>query len=127
MSDLPDRPGGEGARVPLTDYGRRFEAAASSARAFIRHRYQEDGCVVGIGEVLEHLDEVFGEAAGLTSDVGTVLNLCEELWADPHIDQVPGGWIDFCWNEVGDYPLDGVDGRGLYSRHFDRYGPRGPQ
>lgn len=104
MSAMSDRPEDEAARVPRTDYGCRFEMAFDAAREFIRLRFQEDGCVIGIGEVLEHLDEVFGEQYGITSDVTTVLNLCVALWADPHIDQVPGGWIDFCWNEKGDWP-----------------------
>lgn len=96
-----------------------------AARAFIRRRYQEDECVVGIGEVLEHLDEVFGEDAGLTSDVGLVLHLCVELWGDPHIDQVSGGWIDFCWNEEGDWPRE--RSQGLIARlqgRSDREAPR---
>ena len=122
---MSDRPGEEFTRAPLTEYGRRFEAAVSSARAFIRLRYDEDGCVVGVGEVLEHLDEVFGEAAGLTSDVGIVLNLVTALWEDPHVDRVPGDWIDFCWNEAGDWPRE--DSQGLIARlqgRSDREAPR---
>ena len=96
----------------------RWNAAFDAAREFIRGRYEEDGCVVGIGEVLEHLDDRFGEAAGITGDVGLVLNLCVDLWADPHIDQVPGGWIDFCWNKAGDWPRE--DGKGIFARLRDR-------
>lgn len=92
----------------------RWDATFDAAREFIRRRYEEDGCVVGIGEVLEHLDERFGDGTGITSDVPTVLNLCAALWEDPHIDQVPGGWIDFCWNEAGDWPRE--DGQGLVAR-----------
>lgn len=83
---------------------RRWYEVFSSAREFIRLRFREDGCVIGIADVLEHLDERFGEAAGITSDVTTVLGLCVDLWADPHIDQVDDGFIDFCWNEEGDWP-----------------------
>ena len=118
MTAMSDCPGEEEAGAALTDYGRRFQMAFDAAREFIRLRFQEDGCVIGIGEVLEHLDEVFGERAGITSDVRTVLNLCVDLWADPHIDQVPGGWIDFCWNEAGDWPRE--DGEGIFARLRDR-------
>jgi hypothetical protein len=79
----------------------RWDAMFNSTREFIRCRYREEGGVVGIGEVLEHLDEVFGKDAELTSDVGTVLDLCVELWADPNIHQVADGWIEFYWDGPG--------------------------
>ena len=85
------------------NHGGRWDVTLAAAREFIRSEFAKHGCVVGIGEVLGHLDELFGEAAGVTSDVTTVLNLCVDLWADAHIDQVPGGGIDFCWNEAGDW------------------------
>jgi len=75
----------------------RWDVTFDAAREFIRRRHQERGCVIGIAEVLEHLDEVFGETAGLTSDVGRVLALCVDLWADPNIHQVADGWIEFWW------------------------------
>lgn len=96
----------------------RWDATFDAAREFIRRRYDQDGCVVGIGELLEYLDDRFGEAAGITGDVGLVLNLCVDLWADPHIDQVPGGWIDFCWHEAGDKPREGS--QGLLARLLSR-------
>jgi len=114
VSGLGEGPGEVTAGLPRTDFGRRLYMAFGAAREFIRMRFEEDGCVVGIGEVLEHLDDRFGEAAGITGDVWIVLNLCMDLWADPHIDQVPGGWIDFCWNEAGDWPRE--DGQGLFAR-----------
>lgn len=80
---------------------RRGYEVLSAARQFIR--LQNDD-VVSIHEVLEHLDERFGVAAGLSSDVPTVLSLCAKLWEDPRVDQVPGPWIWFCWNEEGDWP-----------------------
>jgi hypothetical protein len=113
--------------TPASDQNARdtWDATFGAAREFIRRRYQEDGCVVGIGEVLEHVDEVFGAQAGLTGDVGIVLNLITALWEDPHVDQVPGDWIAFCWNEAGDWPRD--DGHGLVARlrgRSDREEPR---
>lgn len=84
-----------------------WEMAFDASREFIRNTYEKEGCVVGIGEVLQHLDEVFGEAAGLTSDVGTVLSLCFELWADPHVRQVAEGGIEFFWTDAGDWPREG--------------------
>lgn len=80
---------------------RRDYEVFSAAREFIR---LQNGDVVSIDEVLEHLDERFGVAAALSSDVPTVLGLCVELWEDPHIDQVPGPWIWFSWNEEGYWP-----------------------
>ena len=35
------------------------------------------------------------------SDVYKVLDLIETLWADPHVDQVPHGSIEFAWSEEG--------------------------
>ncbi len=98
----------------------RWQAMFDAAREFIRCRYEEDECVIGIGEVLEHLDKLFGEDSGLTSDVGTVLSLCVELWTDPHIDQVCDGGIDFCWNETGDWPRENPQGlRARLLRRWD--------
>ena len=105
--DVNPRISGEENNLPEeSEDERRGYEVFSSAREFIRTRFAEDGCVVGIGEVLEHLDDRFGEAAGITGDVGIVLNLCVDLWADPHVDRVPGEWIDFCWNEEGDWPRE---------------------
>lgn len=124
MKSLADNPD-QNAPGPLTEYGQRFEAAVSSARAFIHLQHDGGGGVVGIGEVLEHLDEVFGKDIGLTSDVGIVLNLITALWEDPHIDQVPGGWVDFCWNPAGDWPRE--DGQGLVARLRDRLNRERPR
>lgn len=103
---------------PASDDEQRWNAIFDAARAFIRDQHAADGCVVGIGEVLEHLDERFGEAAGITSDVTTVLNLCTTLWEDPHIDQVADGFIDFCWNEAGDWQREYP--QGLLARLLSR-------
>lgn len=101
----------------------RWNEAFDAARAFVRLRYEEDGCVVSIGEVLTHLDECFVAADGFTGDVTAVLNLCAALWDDPHIDQVRGGWIEFCWNQAGHWPRE--DGRGLFALlRDDREEPR---
>lgn len=92
----------------------RWDEAFDTARAFIRHRYEEDGCVVDIGEVLDHFDDRFGAGAGggagIINDVAAVLNLCTGLGADPHIDRVPGRWIEFCWNEAGGWPREDLNG-----------------
>lgn len=92
------------------------ESLVDSARAFIRQRYEEDGCVVSISDLLNHFDERFGAAARPTDDVPTVLGLCYELWEDPHIDQVHDGGIDFCWNEEGRRPQEGWLSRALRAR-----------
>lgn len=100
------------------DSGRLWDAAFDAARDFIRRRYDSDGCVVGIGEVLDHLDDRFGKEAGLSSDV------CTDLWDDPHIDQVAEGYIEFCWNEAGHRPSGVVHGslRELLTARFERGG-----
>lgn len=121
MTATTDRPDEEAAGASLTYYTHRFEAAADSARTFIRLRFEDDGCVVGIGELLAHLDVA---GAGVTSDVGTVLNLISELWADPHIVRVLGDSIDFYWNEAGDRPRKHRQGLGLRSYLLDRDGLR---
>lgn len=79
-----------------TEEERHWSAVLCAARQFIQLRNDD---VVSIHEVLEHLDDCFGADASLTNDVSGVLLLCVELWEDPHIDQVPGPWIWFAWNE----------------------------
>lgn len=122
MSAKADRPGEDVAGAALTDYGRRYEAALTAARAFIRLRFEEDGCVIDIREVLEHLDEAFGDEAGLMSDVRTVLNLCVDLRADPSIHQVGGGWMEFYWDGPG-RRLHGVS-RALHARMHGHSAPK---
>jgi hypothetical protein len=103
---MSDQPGEESAAESPADYGCRLDMAFDAAREFIRLQFREDGCITSVGEVLEHLDDRFGKAAGITTDVSTVLDLCAALWEDPHIDQVPSGWIDFCWREKGNWPRE---------------------
>ena len=116
MTGVSDRPSEQDAASASTDFDRRLDMAYDVARTFIRSEYDKNGCVIGIWELLEHLDEVFGEQAGITSDVPTVLGLCVDLWEDPHIDQVPDGWIDFCWNEKGHWPRENDGPQDLRTR-----------
>ncbi len=104
MTKMSDQPGEESAAESPADYGRRLDMAFEAAREFLRLQFQEDGCVTGIREVLEHLDARFGRSVGMTTDVDLVLGLCATLWEDPHVDQVAEGYIEFCWNEVGHRP-----------------------
>ena len=93
--------------------------AFDTARDFIRLRYESDGCVISLSDVLDHLDECFGAAAGLTSDVPTVLGLCAALWEDPHIRQVADGYFEFCWQGASLRPSE-VSGT-LHTRLAARY------
>ena len=109
------------------DSERLWDAAFDAAREFIRFRYDTDGCLVGIGEGLDHLDDRFGKDAGLSTDVGTVLSLCTALWEDPHIIQVANGWIEFYWNEQGRPRRDGGVVRDLRDRLSRSSGTGGVQ
>lgn len=109
-------PGEEVDEARGADYGHRLDMAFDAAREFICVRFREDGCVISVGEGLEHLEDRFGKAAGITTDVSTVLDLCAALWEDPHIDQVPSGWIDLCWNEKGHWPRETQGPQGLRAR-----------
>lgn len=121
MTGAADRPGEVDVKADRAECDPRRDAGFDTARRFIRHRYEEDGCVVSIGEVLDHLDERFG-GAGLTGDVAAVLGLCMDLWADPDIHQVPGGWIEFCWNGASPSRLDAQGVEALRARLNRRTG-----
>jgi hypothetical protein len=68
----------------------------AAAREFIR---RDGDCVVSIGRLLDELTDKFGDRFRVSPDVYKVLDLIETLWADPHVDQVPHGWIEFAWSE----------------------------
>ncbi len=110
MTGPSDQPGELAAGAPSSDYGRRLDMAFDAAREFIRLQFQRDGCVIGIGEVLEHLDERFGRSSGLTTDVDLVLGLSVALWEDPDIHQVADGGIEFWWTGAGDRQQEAVSG-----------------
>ena len=71
----------------------------AAARELIRG--EDDGCVVGISELLERLSEKFGDRFRVTPDMHKLLDLILTLWDDPHIDHPERGWIEFAWNERG--------------------------
>ena len=80
----------------------------AAAREFIRG---EGGCVVSIWWLLDEMTDKFGDRFPVSPDTYKVLDLIETLWADQHVDQVPGtGSIEFAWNEKG---LDQVPVAGL--------------
>ena len=72
-----------------------FDDLLAVATEFIRS--QGDGCLVSIGDLVDEL----GDRLPLSENTWTLLNVIGELWDNPHIDQVPCGWIDFAWNEEG--------------------------
>jgi hypothetical protein len=80
----------------------------AAAREFIRG--EGDACVVSIYQLLDGLSDMFGDRFPVSPDTYKVLDLIGTLWADPHVDQVPHGWIEFAWREKG---LDPVPVTGL--------------
>jgi hypothetical protein len=71
----------------------------AAAREFIRG---EGGCVVSIWWLLDEMIGKFGDRFPMSQDTYKVLDLIETLWADSHVDQVPGTEsIEFAWNEKG--------------------------
>ena len=71
-----------------------------AAHVFIRR--EEDGCIVGVSQLLEELSGKFGDRFCVSPEMYQLLDLIGTLWADPHIDQVPDtGSIEFAWNEGG--------------------------
>lgn len=83
-----------------------WEKLLDAARDFIR---DQDGCAVGIGELLGHQEERFGKSCGLTSNVGDVISLCTLLWEDPRICQVAQGWIEFAWIVAAPKAASGIE------------------
>jgi hypothetical protein len=72
----------------------KLDDLVDAAREIIRN---DDG-VVSIDQLLDGLGKKFGERFPITSpDVTTVLWLIQSLWQDPHIHQVPDGYIEFGW------------------------------
>jgi hypothetical protein len=88
----------------------------AAAREFIRG---EGGCVVGIWQLFDELTDKFGDRFRVSPDVYKVLDLIETLWADPHVDQVPHGSIDFAWSEEG--VVDQVPVTGLKAMLLGRF------
>ncbi|AGB26288.1 hypothetical protein Mycsm_06129 [Mycobacterium sp. JS623] len=88
----------------------------AAAREFIRG---EGGCVVGIWPLLDELIDNCGDRFRVSPDGYKVLDLIETLWADPHVDQVPHGSIDFAWSEEG--LVDQVPVTGLKAMLLGRF------
>jgi hypothetical protein len=63
----------------------------------------EDGGVISIDEVLETLRDTFGDRFPISDDTYKVIRIVNELWDDPHIDQIDNGGIEFCWNKRGSF------------------------
>jgi hypothetical protein len=77
-----------------------FRDVVAAQRDVIRD--EDGGCVVSIGQLLEELSDKLGGRFVVSSDMHRLVDLIEELWADPHVDQVPHtGCIEFAWNEPG--------------------------
>ncbi len=71
----------------------------AAAREFIRG--EGDRCVVSICQLLDELSDKFGDRFPVSPDMYKLVDLIEELWADPHVDQVPHESVEFAWNERG--------------------------
>jgi hypothetical protein len=75
----------------------------AAAREIIRG--EGDRCIVSISELLDKLEDQYGDQFRVSPDTCQVLQLIRTLWEDPHIDQVSHMWdIEFAWNEEGYYP-----------------------
>lgn len=86
---------------PVTDYFAAAEVVAA-AREIIRRESGGCCCVISIGELLDELSNKFGDRF-VSPDMHKLLDLIQELWAEPNIDQVTdAGWIEFAWNEEFD-------------------------
>jgi hypothetical protein len=88
----------------------------AAARESIR---REGDCVVSIWRLLDELTNKFGDRFRVSPDVYKVLDLIETLWADPHVDQVPHGSIEFAWSEEG--VVDQVPVTGLTAMLLGRF------
>ena len=103
--------------VTPNDYVAAPNDVVAAAREFIRG--EGDACVVSIYRLLHELSDKFGGRFPVSPDTYKVLDLIETLWADQHIDQVPGtGSIEFAWNEKG---LDQVPVAGLKAMLLGRF------
>ena len=72
----------------------------AAAREYIRG--EGDACVVSIYRLLHELSDKFGDRFPVSPDTYKVLDLIETLWADSHVDQVPGTEAnEFAWHEKG--------------------------
>jgi hypothetical protein len=88
----------------------------AAAREFIR---REGGCVVSIWQLLDEMTDKFCDRFRVSPDVYKMLDLIETLWADPHVDQVPHGSIEFAWSEEG--VVDQVPVTGLTAMLLGRF------
>ena len=80
--------------LPPSEYVAAPEVVAA-AREIIRRESDGCCCVVSIGQLLYELSNKFGDRF-VSSDMHKLLDLIQELWADPDIDQVTDeGWIEF--------------------------------
>jgi hypothetical protein len=89
----------------------------AAAREFVRR--EGHACVVSIYRLLDELSDMIGNRFIVSPDVYKVLDLIETLWADPYIDQVPHGWIEFFWSEEG--VVDQVPVTGLKAMLLGRF------
>jgi hypothetical protein len=88
----------------------------AAARESIRR--EGDG-VVSIWRLLDELTNKFGDRFRVSPDVYKVLDLIETLWADPHVDQVPHGSIEFACSDEG--VVDQVPVTGLTAMLLGRF------
>ena len=103
--------------VTPNDYVAAPNDVVAAAREFIRG--EGNACVVSIWRLLDELTNKFGDRFRVSPDVYKVLDLIETLWADPHVDQVPLGSIEFAWSEEG--VVDQVPVTGLTAMLLGRF------
>jgi hypothetical protein len=87
----------------------------AAAREFIR---REGGGVVSICQLLDEMCDMLGDRFPVSPNTYKVLDLIETLWADPHVNQVPHGSIEFAWSEKG---FDQVPATGLKAMLLVRF------
>jgi hypothetical protein len=91
----------------------------AAARVLI---HREGGCIVSIWQLLDEMTDKFDDQFPVSPDAYKALDLIETLWDDPHVNQVPHGWIEFSWNEKGRF--DGVPATGLKAMLLRRFQTR---
>jgi hypothetical protein len=103
--------------VTPNDYVAAPDDVVAAAREFIRG--EGDACVVSIYRLLHELSDMFGDRFAVSPNTHKVLDLIETLWADPHVNQVPHGSIEFAWSEEG--VVDQVPVTGLTAMLLGRF------
>jgi hypothetical protein len=69
-----------------------------------RVRREGNACIVSVWQLLDDLNDQFGDRFLMSDETKNVLELIERVWEDRHIDQPGAPFIEFAWNERGRDP-----------------------